>query len=496
MTDANIEKAESHSKLKTPGLTEYGSSKATASGNFIQDARKRELAMPLRFRTFCTMMEDDAIFNSVDLTNAMVTMSLSQGEYKSTGTANSDKLTKFLNYNIRNMEYGTWLEAMNNASTDLVNGFALQNIVMGIRQHGPFKGQRCLRKLSPRPVSSLYGWVWNKNNSEVVGIIQQPALISSRSPNFSAREEGIKEASVGKFEKAGYPLIPIHNLLHFKYNATGNNPQGDSPLVHCFDSYVEKKMIEQYELSGLAKDLGGIMVIRSPSELFEAAKDTASDAFKEKQAMEKNAADIHAGMSQFIHLLSDTDENGKYLYDFNLKGIDGGGKQYKTSDIIDQKRRAIYSVFGTQSVLLGSDGGSNSLAESQDTTFRYYVERNVMQKEDVLNNQLAPRILAENDIFVGPDDMPKYEAINPYKSSYEEVSKFIQRVSGAGKMTPAMMNFIIEDLGMPTEGIDELDYSQDAGTARVGESDGTSGTGSTQAGGGSDASSVNSDNKG
>ena len=170
----------------------------------------------------------------------------------------------------------------------------------------------------------------------------------------------------------------------FSYNATDNNPQGNPPLAACFESFIEKKIIEQLELAGASKDMGGIAVARSPSELFEQANDPDNypEAAREKIAFEQDLADLHTSRTSFIHLQSDRDERGNYLYDFELKGITGsGGKQYNTSDIIREKMKAIYNCFGTQALLLGQDGvGSNALSKDQSTIFRYYVERDMAEK--------------------------------------------------------------------------------------------------------------------
>ena len=78
--------------------------------------------------------------------------------------------------------------------------------------------------------------------------------------------------------------------------------------------------------------------------------------------------------------------------------------------------------------------------------------------------------------------MPEFVPLNPFKLSYDEAGKFIQRVKSVNAMTKDMLVAVIEDLGLPTEGIEEIDFT-DKGASRAGESQGTSGTGDTQAGG-------------
>ncbi len=238
-----------------------------------------------------------------------------------------------------------------------------------------------------------------------------------------------------------------------------------------------------------------MVVLRVPAELVsKAVSDPNSEEAQEYKDIQKDAADLHAGKTTNIVLLSDRDTSGNLLYDVELKGIEGGGKQYMTSDIIDQKRKSIYNTFGTGFLLLGqSNVGSNAAASTGNTTHDYYVQRTVLNKVDVLNNQLAPRILAANNIYLDYKDMPTFVPADPTEASADDIGKFIQRVGSVNKLTSAVMEHFMEQMGAPLEGIDELDYT-DKGQSRAGESEGSSGTGSSQSGG--VASATNSNNGG
>lgn len=488
-----IQKSESKVSTKLPARSEKGNPGIISASRFIQDIRKEELQMPRRVQcTYPSMLMDDAVFNSVDITNKMVTTALDNGAVESTGTTKSDVAAKFLNYCIRNMTIGTWLQAMENASTDVIYGWSDLNIVLERRDYGPYAGSMCLRKLAPRDQKRVYAWVFDDSGREFRGFLMRPSTVKLTPQNKFIGM--ITETQAVSDNPANYPFLRTQDVLHFTYGSTNNNPQGDSPLAHCFDAWMEKKLVESYELSGTAKDLGGIVVLRSPSELFERAAEPAEypQEAAAKRELETDAANLHTGKTTYVHLQSDRDERGNYLYDFELKGITGAGRQFDTTDIINEKKKSIYNVFGTQALLLGQDNvGSNALSRDQNTTFSYYVQRNIKQKVDVINTQLLPRILAANNIYLDYDDMPVFSAINPFKLSYDEAGKFIQRVKSVGGMTKEVLEFVYKDLGVPTEGIDELDFSS-KGDSRAGESKGSSGTGDSQEGG--SASEMNMDN--
>lgn len=506
MSDEKIEKAETlSSKSVTRPLTnlnrEKGQPRIVTSSRFVQEVRKSELRdLPRRLCTYQAMMEnEEAVFNSVDVTNLAVLLSLSEGQVVSkSGSRVSVEAAEFINYCLRNMSYGTWMEFCNNACTDIVNGFSLQNIVLERITHGKYKGLRKLRKLSPRNQMSLYGWVWDKNFRELRGIVQKNNLVQNKEVDVSkfGGDLGINSIVNSVHQSSNYPYISREQLLHFRYNPTDNNPQGDSPLLHCFDAYVEKSIIEQHECIGVTKDMAGALVIRVPSELIERASDPTNypNEYAEYLSLQTDAAALQKGESSFILLASDVDPQSKVAdYDIQFKGIDGGGKQYSTSAIIEQKNKAIYNVFGTGFLLLGQNGtGSYALSTNQKDVHSFYVKRNIMWKKDVIDNQLIPRLLMANNIQLDWKDMPVFKPAEVDELDLDAAGKFIQRAASVMKMTPEGLKYIYEKSGLPTDGIDELDFT-DKGESRSGEGLGTSGTGDSQKGGSN--SSINMDNK-
>jgi hypothetical protein len=490
--------AGSKSVIRPLSSKEKGQPRIITSSRFIQDTAVADLVMPKRLCTFDNMARDDAVWSSIDATNVPVLLSLSGGEFvagKSNSTL-SKEAAEFLNYNIHAMSTGTWLQAMNNAGTDIKYGFSLQNIVMEKRAFGPFKGMWVLRKLAPRHQKSVHGWVWDKERREVLGFVQKPMITKIKQPTQKEFERGIIEGS-SILSNMDYQYIKNEALLHFRYNPTDNDPQGDSPLMHCYDAWVEKRLVQNFEVIGVTKDMGGAYVVRVHPELLQraASPEAYPDEAAEYAQLQKDVAALTAGESSYIILSSSADPNTKfYDYDFELKGIDGGGKQYRTSEIIDQRNKSIYNVFGASHVIIGQDGGgSYALSSNKVTIHEFFVERAAQFKIDVLNCQLAPTLLAANNIHLNYSDMPRFRPKDPSEMSLEEVGKFVQRVGSVLMLTPDMWEDIARRTGLPVEGIMDLDFTN-KGESGAGESKGSSGTGDTQSGGKS--SSTNSNNGG
>jgi hypothetical protein len=397
------------------------------------------------------------------------------------------------------MTYGTWFDFINNLVTDLQYGFSLHNIVVEKRGYGQYKGNYCLKALSPRDQRGVQGWLWDKDKRYVMGYVQKPNIVSRRNPKFGEFQNGLTELSIPNYQEHKYPIIRDEQLVRSSYNATLNNPQGDSPLMHCYDAWYEKKLIEKLEINGVQKDLSGVVILRAHSDLISKAADPVNypDEAREWSAMQQDASDLHAGRTTFIALASDYDEITKTpLYDVQLKGIDGGGKNFDTSTVIDQKRKSIYNCFGTGFMLLGQDGsGSYALAGTQKGTHAFYVERNIAQKVEVINNQILTKLLQVNNIELDWKDMPTFVASDPDQLSLDELGKFLQRSASVNKLTQEVMEDVLKRAGLPTDGLDEIDFT-DKGQSRAGDGMKSAGEGTSNKVGGSDKSVSNSENGG
>lgn len=472
---AAVEKAlSSNASTVTPArMTEKGQPRIVTVERFIRDSKRDELSPAKRLATFESMLADDAVFSASNYTQLFSIKALAGGKFVGKkGSPVSKEAAKFLNYNLHNMRYGTWLEACRNMATAIIYGWSSQNIVATRRNYGEYKGSICLDKLSPRSPHSVYSWIWNEDFTEWRGLVQHPRLMQNKA-NRPYLAEGISEASVPKYYETDYPIILAEQLLHVSYNSTFNNPQGASPLMNAYESWYEKKLIEHFEMSGISKDLAGVLVVKVPFELIEKAKDPENypDAAQELKDIQMDAADLHQGRNTHILLTSDVDPNTlKPLYDIELRGVTGtGGKSYITTNVIDQKRKAIYNCFGAGFLLLGQDGGgSYALSSAQTSVHGHLVERDIQQFADAINHQLAARLLAANKIELTFDEFPTFVPAEPDEVSLDDISKYVQRVASVGKLTPQSYKRILQLGNLPTKGYKKLDYD-DSGDSRAGD---------------------------
>lgn len=501
--DKVLTKAESNKYTTPASTTEMGSPKIKPVSRFFQDTCVEDLKMPKRLCTFDTMCQDDAVDNALTITTSPVVEAMYKGSFRAK-TAKGKVAADFLNYCIRNMGHGTWLDFCLEATTDIKYGFSLFNIVMMEAKSGKYKGSKVIRKLSPRSQDSLYAWLYDDTQKEIIGIAQKPmAAYGQYNTNINfigtttLPRKNARELSINNYK---YPIILNQNLLHFKYNSTNSNPQGDSPLMHCYQAWKEKKVVEAYEINGVATDIGGLVVLRVHPELMERAQDSIANP-KDYEAfvnMQRQAAAVHAGDQVFITLSSELVEgsNSIYQYDITRLGIEGGGRQFSTTDIITSKQKAIYNVFGAGYLLLGQDNvGSHALASTSKTTSEIYIDRAKFFHKDVLDNYLAPRILAANDIYLDWEDMPEFVMAEENTLDLDTWSKVIQRVKSVSGLTIAQHIRLNELAGLPIDDLSSVSY-EDPGTSRSGDGMATAGPGTSKKPGGGDRSVSNNSNGG
>lgn len=233
----------------------------------------------------------------------------------------------------------------------------------------------------------------------------------------------------------------------------------------------------------------GIVVLRIPSALIEKANDPEGrypEATLEYLALQQDAADLHSAKNSFMVMTSDVDEVTKTpLYDIKFLGVEGNQSQsFSTSEIIDRRNKSIYNTFLTSAILLGQgETGSYALSTSITSMHGLAVENNLLQKCNVINQQLGKRLLDINDIYLDYTDMPVFQPADPQEMSLQDASVSIQRMKAVGGLTEGGLTWFYEKLGMPVEGIDKLTF-EDGNTSRSGDGMVTAGEGTSSKPGG------------
>ena len=246
-------------------------------------------------------------------------------------------------------------------------------------------------------------------------------------------------------------VIPRNKVMLFSYNSTNGNPEGRSPCAGVYVPWKEKKIIEEYQVIGTTKDMGGTPLARAPIEHFnKAAADPSSPEAQSLKDMQRDLANMHAGEQAFVYLPSDRDEKGHFLYDIKLMGIEGGGKQFDLGAAISSRSKTILDNFGAGFMQLGNDGsGSYALMDGKTSVHEAFVERDIDFIISIFQQELFPQLLAMNDIKLSQEQMPKMVSGLISEESVDDVSRTIQRVFAVNAipLTPEVVDENFKRLG-------------------------------------------------
>lgn len=468
-----------------------------AQGSWIQNEMRRELAAPYNLITYDKMRTDATVGAALGTAEAFLTKALVNAKFVTNSkNPKAKEFCDYLNWNLKNLKEVSWYESCVNILSYLQYGFSWLEKVYEKNtstKYSQFAWK--LKKLAPRAQQSVNEWKFDDENRNLVGIKQYPA----------------SSLNVGYTHTLGLSMNPKdyikrNKFMLFSWDSKNQSPLGTSPLNACYRAWKEKTLIESMEVSGVVKGLGGILVLRVPTDhINKAASDEESDEAKTLQALQDQAALMHQGDQTYILLGSDVqgeNGNGKYIYDFELKGVDGNGTNTVSTDtIISERKKAILDCFGAGFINLGNEGtGSYSLADAKTSLHAFFMEKHMFFLQSVIQNDFVRQMMELNRTFLEEDDVPVFtlnalDEVNP-----DEFGKLGQRLGAVGLM-PLQKEFLLDfwrKCGLNTDSLENLPQDEvmemlTAFTSRAGDgmsSGMNSGTGSSLG----NNSATNSDN--
>lgn len=494
-----IKKAEANpnSDSKRLRLGEVGTPYVKAIGGIIETEARRELQYPRCLETYDQMRQNATIAAGLTVNEVFLTKALMNVKIKA-GDPNSEKSVKFaeaVGWNLKNLTGQTWYDVVTALITYQQYGFSWLEKVYEKANSQSFPYNYKIKKLAPRSQKSVKGWLLGQDARELVGLEQWPqSILANPYQNFV--RNSVQTDSPVKLNR--------NKFLLFSWDNKNHNPQGISPLNGCYRAYKELSLIASYEVTGVSKDLAGVLVLRVPTDIInKAAEDPSSDEAKSLAQMQRNAASVHAGDQTYLLLGSDTiDGSGssKYAYDVTLQGVEGGSKSYKTTELIQERKKQILDSLGAGFLNLGNDGvGSYALATGKQSLHAHFMERHLLFIKSVIENDLFKQLAEINDMSLTQDEMPVLDYGDLDEPDLDTMSKVVQRMGSVG-FIPKNKQFLLnlyESMGLDTsmfEDMSEEEFLELLGEdeSRAGESMGSSGTGNTQADGASSA--TNSEN--
>ncbi len=471
--------------------------------NIVNIIKPYELSKTQRLKTFQAMLLDDAVFAAYNATCVKIENAYSNYEVTHLiGNKRSEKAAQFLKWNLSNLK-GQSLKRIARAAADMNRdgGSPFEEVYENgydewttTPDGNPIWKLKKLSYIHPLTLDQMYPFE-TMNGGRGIKELRQQA---------SALKDTRNQTTYSKENKDGIIHIPWKKVAVSSYSATDSNPFGLSPFDACYTAWREKIFLQDAMLTGVSKDFAGTPVLYIPANILsEASADPTSDAGKMVAQLQDAMAAMHTGDQTNVILPSDTINDagtGGKKFEFRFAGIDGSGKQWDCDAMIEQRKRAIYNVFGAAHLIAGenSSGGYNQL-EGQTNIHSEFVERDCSIIDDMFNQQIIPKLFRLNEWKLTSEELPKLKHGALSEISWDEYGKAFQRLGAGGFIprTKEVIDSVMKKMNIPyvvPKNMTQEELLELLGkpSSRAGESNGSSGVGETQSGGVNSA--TNSDN--
>lgn len=409
-----------------------------------------ELSQTQRFRTYQHMLLDDAVGNAFAANCILVEKAFANYEIVyNTYSEESKQAAEFLRYCYENMRGQTLRSFARCAAEFKRDGLAPfeKTFRKGVGKWGEYWTLDKLLYVHPLSLQPTTPFTVTNGGRDILEMRQ--SINAFRNTTDVLPVEVINSG-------LGYVGIPRNKLTLVTYNGTDAQPFGVSAFDTCYTAWREKTLLQEYTLIGVTKDFSGTPILYLPSDILDrAATDPTSPEGMMVEQLKINMANMHTGDQNYTILPSDTQsESGNGMRSFDLKflGIDGGGKNFDTVALIEQRKRAIYNAFGAGNLIAGDGaGGSYNMLEGMNSIHSFYIERDIAVIEEALNTDINPQLFRLNGWELSPEDMPKVKAGDIEPISIDEFGKMLQRVAAVGlapARDPKFLNEIYSKLGL------------------------------------------------
>lgn len=390
---------------------------------------------------------------------------------------------KLINSMLHDMDH-SWEDFISTVIPYLEYGFAINEIVL--RRRLKVNGSKYndgiigIKSLPTRSQDTIAGWVFNDDHSNLVAVQQSIQYI----------ENGYK--FMGRADDQGFIRIPRDKFLLFSTNATKGNPEGNSILKNIYLAYKQLTLLQENQLTGVAKEMQGILKIAIPPSYLSPS---ASDDEKATVAAFQNIIDnYNAGTQRGLLVPNFIDPETKQpLFSYELMESKGISK-YDTESIIKGYQQDILTALNVDVLKLGSNGsGSFSLAEAKTSILTMAIDNKLKEIQSVLNQHLMRTLYEQNGWNM--DNMAKFVYSDTEEIDLEAFSAAVQRMwaVGAVEVDRPVLNRVRKMLGVPERPDDEPVSVEELSTTLSGKSSnsgegmavGKSGNGTADIGGAS-----------
>ena len=374
---------------------------------------RQDLSINNAFNTYREMKLDGVISGSVSFIKAVLSKGDVKIAYHAKSTEKEKKVIDALNNSLNNMEDYDKKRLISNWLQILDYGCSLNELVYE-RKGGVF----VFKTISPIHLTTV-------NKFEMQGGSLKRLKLEQ------AENDGLV-VNVGKQPTT----ISGDKVLFFRLEPDADFPLGKSLFYGAYTAWKAKKIMQEYEAIGVAKNLSGVLDVKVPSEYINKYfSDPASDEAVYVANLLQQAENLHAGKGSYILSSSDTSPNGIHLFEVTTVGGNGGNAQnYNVGQAIARYNNEIQLSLQSTVLSMGVEGaGSLALSSDMVNLLTLFIE-NIQQ---TISHEFRKAVkLAFKLNGIETDNIPTLEWEKVQPLSWDDFTKGWQRLLQAGGVTP------------------------------------------------------------
>ena len=374
---------------------------------------RQDLSINNAFNTYREMKLDGVVSGSVSFIKAVLSKGDVKIAYHAKSTEKEKKVIDALNTSLNNMEDYDKKRLISNWLQILDYGCSLNELVYE-RKGGVF----VFKTISPIHLTTV-------NKFEMQGGSLKRLKLEQ------AENDGLV-VNVGKQPNT----ISGDKVLFFRLEPDADFPLGKSLFYGAYTAWKAKKIMQEYEAIGVAKNLSGVLDVKVPSEYINKYfSDPASDEAIYVANLLQQAENLHAGKGSYILSSSDTSPNGIHLFEVTTVGGNGGNAQnYNVGQAIARYNNEIQLSLQSTVLSMGVEGaGSLALSSDMVNLLTLFIE-NIQQ---TISHEFRKAVkLAFKLNGIETDNIPTLEWEKVQPLSWDDFTKGWQRLLQAGGVTP------------------------------------------------------------
>lgn len=374
---------------------------------------RQDLSINNAFNTYREMKLDGVVSGSVSFIKAILSKGNVKIAYHPKSTEKEKKVIDALNVSLDNMEDYDKKRLISNWLQILDYGCSLNELVYE-RKGGVF----VFKTISPIHLTTV-------NKFEMQGGSLKRLKLEQ------AENDGLV-VNVGKQPNT----ISGDKVLFFRLEPDADFPLGKSLFYGAYTAWKAKKIMQEYEAIGVAKNLSGVLDVKVPSEYINKYfSDPASDEAIYVANLLQQAENLHAGKGSYILSSSDTSPNGIHLFEVTTVGGNGGNAQnYNVGQAIARYNNEIQLSLQSTVLSMGVEGaGSLALSSDMVNLLTLFIE-NIQQ---TISHEFRKAVkLAFKLNGIETDNIPTLEWEKVQPLSWDDFTKGWQRLLQAGGVTP------------------------------------------------------------